>query len=551
MYTLNRIALLIASISLAACGSSEAGDGGGGNVGFGGAQDIGQFRSILDSGGIPGAETLDANGFFNEHFTELPDADCGQTLCTYAMVSVGRDWVAGEHQAVMQISMKTPIDPTTLVRKPLNMVVVVDTSGSMTADNRLTYVKQGLEILIDELQEGDRLGIVEYNSNVRVVAELADALDKETLKQRVRGLVAGGSTNIFGGLSGGFTMLANNMDIERQNRVMFLSDGLATAGDTSTASIIAMSEGYISEGIGLTTIGVGSSFNVDLMRGLAERGAGNFYFLESAAAIDEVFSDELDFFVTPIALDLQLTVSPGAYTLGTVVGTRLWKTQGSLGRVDIPAAFVSSRTSTTPGNGPRGGGSSIFVRMLPDPGATENLEQVAQVQLSYRLPGQTERITQTVDVINPNQPGETPEETWTSHVAMEKNYAMYNLFLGLREAAREAATDYSCALSTLNILREDAAIWNELRQDEDIAADIELVDSFAANLRAAGAYADDPQQACDTGWIPDPDYPYGDDYEHDGAYACSSGGSTPGSGFALLLMAGAFVLLRRRKSARG
>lgn len=544
MNTFTRFSLLAAALSVAACGASSL-DSDNGNVGFGGAQDIGQFRSILEAGGIPGAETLDANGFFNEHYTELPAADCGQPLCTHAMLSVGRDWVDGSYQATMQIAMNTPIDPATLERKPLNMVVVVDTSGSMAEDNRLSFVKQGLELLIDELQPGDRLGIVEYNTSVRLVAALSDDFDKETLKARVRDLYPGGSTNIHGGLERGFQMIAESFDLERQNRVILLSDGLATAGITADESIIGMAETYIGDGVGLTTIGVGRSFNVNLMRGLAERGAGNFYFLENAQAIDEVFRDELDYFVTPIALDLRLEVTPGApYRFGEIVGTRLWKSEGDTGRVLIPAAFLSSRTSTEPGNGRRGGGSSIFVRMLPNSSGATDLEQVAQVTLSYRLPGQTERITQTVLVSNPNQPGETPEQTWTSHAAMEKNYAVYNIFLGLRAAATDSAYDYSCALATLQQLREDAAIWNETRNDEDIAADLELIELFAANLTEAGAYAENAEEACAQGWSPNPNPPSGDDY-HD-HYACASHHGGPGAAFALLMVAVAFALRRRR-----
>jgi Ca-activated chloride channel family protein len=55
--------------------------GGGSNVGFGGVQDIGQYRAIVEAGGIPGPDTLDANDFFNQHHIELPDPDCGQDLC--------------------------------------------------------------------------------------------------------------------------------------------------------------------------------------------------------------------------------------------------------------------------------------------------------------------------------------------------------------------------------------------------------------------------------------------------------------------------------------
>jgi MYXO-CTERM domain-containing protein len=186
--------------------------------------------------------------------------------------------------------------------------------------------------------------------------------------------------------------------------------------------------------------------------------------------------------------------------------------------------------------------------MLPNAGVTTDIDQVATITLSYRLPGTTERISQTISVTNPNQPGETPDETWTSHTAMEKNFAIYNLFLGLREASRQASYDYSCALATLQDVRADAAIWNQTRQDQDIAADIALVDLFIGNLEEGGAYPADAQTACDQGWGPND--PYDDPY-YDDTYqpmACSSSGGAPGAGFALLLLAVVLVSARRRRS---
>ncbi|HUH03243.1 MAG TPA: VWA domain-containing protein [Kofleriaceae bacterium] len=525
-------------LMLAGCGGG-ASDGNGGNVGFGGAQDIGQFRGILEAGGIPGVSTLDANGFFNEHYIELPPPECGQLVCGHAMVAVGRDWVGTEYQAAVQIGLNTTIDPTTLERMPLNLVVVVDTSGSMAEDDRIGFVRAGLHLLIDELQPGDRLGLVEYNTDARILAPLGDP-DRETLHALASALRAQGGTNFYGGLETGLGMVADAFDLERQNRVVLLSDGQPTAGITDLGSIIAMAEGYISDGIGLTTVGVGQSFNVELMRGLAERGAGNFYYLEDADAVEEVFTDELDYFVSPIALEVDIEMIAGdAYSIGEVVGTKLWKSEGDSGRVHLPALFVASRTSDAPDpNGRRGGGSTIVAQMLPRSGATSiEPEKMSLLRLSYRLPGATDRIEQLIEVTNPNQPGEAPEDVYLSHEAMAKTYAAYNIFLGLRAAAREAETDYHCALSTLDATASATAIWNQRYEDPDIAADQGLIDQFRANLQARGAVG----TACGTG-------PYGGGYDdhHGGVYACSSTGRTGSTATLLLLLCAAVVAARRR-----
>lgn len=539
-----------------ACGMAQSdSDDSGGNVGFGGAQDIGQFRGILDDGGIPGENTLDANGFFSEHYTELPPADCGQIVCLESMLAVGRDWRTDQYQAALQVSLSTTVDPAELERLPLNLVVVVDTSGSMSADNRIGFVKQGLHLLVDQLEDGDRLSVVRYASNVEVLSSLEATLDRAALHDTVDALVAAGATNIHGGLKTGFELAGSAFDPARQNRVILLSDGLATSGITDDASIQEMAVGFIADGIGLTTIGVGTDFNVELMRGLAERGAGNFYFLEDAQAITEVFVDELTYFVTPLALGVQIEVLAGSsYDLGEVVGTRLWKTEGRSGSVFIPGVFVASRTDDQPDEpgGRRGGGGAIFLSMTPRDGVFEAPDEVARVRLSYRLPGETESIEQVITVRNPGDPGVVPDEDlYLSHQAMAEHYAAYNVFLGLRDATRSAAWDYHCAMTILADLDRDLAAWNQEFADEDIAADRALIQQFMGNLELQGARIIDDASAvgqCANDGFFDPEIGelHGDDEVY--LYACSASGSS-GAAASWILVLLVLVALRRRRQS--
>ena len=221
--------IFVACSGGAADNASAPGSGGG--VSFGGAQDVGEFRGILDRGEIPGPDTLDANGFFNEHFNAPPPASCGALLCAVPGMSVGRDWLTGAHQATLQISVSTTVDPSTYHRLPMNLVVVVDHSGSMASDGRLTKVKAGLHTMIDKLQDVDRLAIVEFDDQVTVDAPLSATLDRPRLHAIIDALQPRGSTDIFDGLQQGFRLLGDAPPSERQNRVIFLSDGNATAGD--------------------------------------------------------------------------------------------------------------------------------------------------------------------------------------------------------------------------------------------------------------------------------------------------------------------------------
>jgi Ca-activated chloride channel family protein len=541
--------VLVVMSALAACSATSdsaaeapGADGGGGGVGFGGAQDIGQLRGILDRGEIPGPDTFDANGFFNEHFNAPPPARCGNLLCAVPGLSVGKDWIQGGHQATLQVSVVSTADPASYERLPMNLVVVVDHSGSMASDGRLTKVKVGLHALIDGLRDEDRLAIVQFDDQVDVLATFGQALDRPALHALVEGMQPDGATNIFDGLRQGFLLLGDAPPSERQNRVILLSDGLATAGDTSQTSIMQMARGFVQRGIGLTTIGVGDEFDVNLMRGLAEQGTGNFYFLEDASAATEVFTQELDYFMQPIALDVQLeaAAAPG-YRFGEVVGSRLWYAEPTRGTMQIPAVFVASRTSQSGEPGRRGGGSMIFIQLMTSDAAAG---RVASVTLSYRTPGSTERIAQTITLDFASDPRVTPEQPYLSAPEVAERYAMYNMFLGIRAATRSSLP---CAYAALGATHAAATAWNRSHEDPDLAADIVLVKQYLDNLRAHGADRV-VGGTCPVGGpepLPNPIDPI-DEPGHPPIYACSTGG--PGTGLPIALgMLVALGLRRRRR----
>ena len=518
---------------LAACGAQQAGDTaspGGGNVSFGGAQDIGEFRDILTKGGIPGPDTLDANGFFNEHYNAPPPADCGAQLCLTPGLSVGHDWLTGAKQATVQLSITTPVDPSTYHRLPLNMVLVIDRSGSMLEDGRLDKVKAGIATLIDKLQDGDRLAIIDFDDRVTVDAPLSAELDRTHLKSVVAALQPRGGTDIDAGLKAGFAQLADAPG-DHQNRVILLSDGIATSGITIDATIIADADAAIERGIGLTTIGVGTDFDVALMRGLAEHGAGNFYFLEDGSAVDEVFGQELDYFVNPLALDVKVTATAGSgFTFDEVIGTHLWSGDS----MSIPAVFLSSRTSQTGEPGRRGGGSMVFIHAIP---LGHDGAHVGTFDLSYRLPNSAEVITQHVSLDYTDD----GSDLYLSSPEMAERYAMYNTFLGFRFATQ--AYDPSCAAAALRATKTAATLWNDEHADPDIAADLALMDTYLTNL---GTYADSAATldtcAADNPYGEGGNY-YGGDDTYNGGYACSAGGHATG----LLPVGLALLLVRRRR----
>jgi Ca-activated chloride channel family protein len=195
-------------------------------------------------------------------------------------------------------------------RKDAVLTFVIDVSGSMEADNRLTLVKEALKLLVEGLRPDDRLAIVTYGSSARVVlthlplrgnyARFFDAIDS---------LEAGGSTYAEAGLVTGYRLAAEAFDPDAINRVILCSDGVANVGATGPDAILARVQDYAARGIYMTSIGVGmGSFNDTLMEQLADKGDGFYAYVDDIKEAERVFLQDLTATLAVIAKDAKIQV---------------------------------------------------------------------------------------------------------------------------------------------------------------------------------------------------------------------------------------------------
>lgn len=459
------------------------------NVGTGGGQDFAAFRRAIAAGMIPSPSTLDAAGFFAEHYTSLPPPTCGQTFCLHGLLSISPDLARGGQWTLLQMGMNSSVDPATVAKPPLDLVVVLDRSGSMAAANKIDYAKQGIELLVDHLGDADTFTFIAFDDRVETLFGPARVADRAAIKAIVEGVGPRGGTNIYGGLEAGYKAALMNGDETQQRRVIFLTDGLPTAGVTGKGLIASMSAGYNDQHVGLTTIGLGADVDAGLLRDLSEQGGGNFYFVEQPAAVQEVFTQELAFFVAPIAYDLELTFGElPAYKVKEIYGTNLWRAQTGGGSVRIPSVFLVSRTSTMPDatGGRRGGGSAIIAELAANAGAIPGAGScdVAKLHLSYRLPGSTKIETQDAAIAYDVGAVVTIGDEYYSSRDVEKNTIILGLYVALRDATALAQTDPRAASAALAAflpkLNARLAGWD----DEDLLSDVVVVQQYLTVLAA-------------------------------------------------------------------
>lgn len=496
----------------AGCGSDDAyggGDalaapsnsGGGGSTGVGqsGAQDFGRFRDLIRDGQIPAPSTLDSVGFFNEHKFELPEADCGDDICLHGMFGVQGNMINGSNCTTVAIGFNTPHQPEDFERPPLNMAIAIDVSGSMSGQS-IGAVRDGLLMMADELGPKDDITLVSYASNAQVVYRSTPESDpsRAHLKEEISNLSVGGSTNIYEGLKTAADLVVQQAADDHQNRVILLSDGVATTGITNGDRIVHLGESYAQQGVGLTTIGVGQEFDLKLMRELSEAGAGNFYFIENLSTVEEVFVEEIDTFMVPLAEDVSINFEGNqAYRFRAAYGTRTWEGEDTSASIYVPAMFMASRQSIDdigPGGGRRGGGGVILLELVPssDPevlAETPAGAPVGDLTLSYRKPGTDQFVDQTVSLTNPLAPGETPAAGEFDNFTVEKAFVTLNIYAGFKMATERASHGApNAALNVLQPLADNVEIWldQQAEPDADIEADLELMRLLVENIQQVG-----------------------------------------------------------------
>ena len=194
--------------------------------------------------------------------------------------------------------------------QPMNLAFVIDHSGSMADADKLDWVKDAFDIFIEQVRDVDYVSLVVFDDWARVVFPATRMDSKEVrmqFKRAVHSIHPGGNTNIRDGLLLGCLEVVKNLNREYTNRVMFLSDGQDTVGN-SHRDILELAEQFSADGVTISTIGVGSSFDLKLMVDMADIGGGSSRFISDREEMEKTFGSELDRMVVPVARNLEMTL---------------------------------------------------------------------------------------------------------------------------------------------------------------------------------------------------------------------------------------------------
>ncbi|WP_339447968.1 vWA domain-containing protein [Pseudomonas sp. EA_5y_Pfl2_R50] len=212
------------------------------------------------------------------------------------------------HTRLLRIGIKAS-DLTVAELAPANLVFLVDVSGSMDRREGLPMVKSTLKLLVDQLRNQDRVSLVVYAGESRVVLEPTSGREKAKIRTAIEQLTAGGSTAGASGIELAYQMAQQAFIPKGINRILLATDGDFNVGISDFDSLKHMAVDKRKTGISLTTLGFGvDNYNEHLMEQLADAGDGNYAYIDNLREARKVLVDQLSSTLAVVAKNVKLQV---------------------------------------------------------------------------------------------------------------------------------------------------------------------------------------------------------------------------------------------------
>lgn len=264
------------------------------------------MRRYLNEGTLPPFASVRAEEYINYFVQDYPVPSREATFGVY--VDGALSPFAQDGTYLLRVGVQGYSIPER-ERKPANLVLVIDESGSMAEGGRLEVVKDSLTFLINKLGPNDTVGIVTFSDDARVVLNPTSVRNRDRILDVIYALQPTNGTNTQSGLYLGYEMLNNSFRADAVNRVVLATDGVANQGIVDPEEILSSMGSYLREDIYLTAVGFGrGNFNDDFLQRLANKGDGIYAYVDTLDEAQKIFSDNVVAALQPIAKDAKVQV---------------------------------------------------------------------------------------------------------------------------------------------------------------------------------------------------------------------------------------------------
>ena len=284
--------------------------------------------------------------------------------------------------------------PEVAARPPLNLVFLIDTSGSMEDPSKLGLLKQSLSLMLAELRPEDEIAIVTYAGSAGQVLPPTKAAERASILAALENLAAGGSTAGAEGLELAYRV-ADGMQAEGEvSRILLATDGDFNVGVSDPEGLEAYVAKQRETGTYLSVLGFGRG-NLDdaVMQSLAQNGNGTAAYIDTLSEARKVLVDQLTGALFPIADDVKIQVewNPAAVAEYRLIGyeTRALRRE-DFNNDAVDAGEIGAGTQVTAIYEVTAPGSDA---LLNDPlrygaaTATETAGELGFLRLRWKAPG--------------------------------------------------------------------------------------------------------------------------------------------------------------------
>jgi len=274
-------------------------------------------RRFLNSGRLPPRDAVRIEEMINYFSYRYPQPAGGHPFSVNVEVA-GCPWNSEHRLARVGLKGREIAQDK---RPPSNFVFLIDVSGSMQPAERLPLIKQALRQLVKRMNENDRVAIVVYANRAGIKLDSTSCANKERILEAIDALDAGGSTNGGDGIQQAYALASEHFIRGGVNRVLLCTDGDFNVGLTDQNQLVRLIQDKAKSGVFLTTLGVGTDNYKDaLMQKLADKGNGNYHYLDTLEEAQKVLIDQMNGTLVTIAKDvkIQIEFNPaqvGAYRL--------------------------------------------------------------------------------------------------------------------------------------------------------------------------------------------------------------------------------------------
>lgn len=194
-------------------------------------------------------------------------------------------------------------------REPLNLVFLIDVSGSMFSEDKLPLVQKSFTMLTENLGEDDRISIVTYAGEEKVVLKGTSGADKEKIIEAINSLEASGSTYGEAGINRAYELAEKYFIKGGNNRVLLATDGDLNVGLSTEEELTKLIEEKRESGVFLSVLGFGTgNLKDDRMEALADKGNGNYSYIDSELEAKKVLVEEMAGTLYTVAKDVKIQV---------------------------------------------------------------------------------------------------------------------------------------------------------------------------------------------------------------------------------------------------